>query len=35
MQLQCTLQEGELWLIMGDHNLRITPLTLTSAREKN
>ena len=35
MQLQCTLQEGELWLIMGENNLRITPLTLTSAREKN
>lgn len=35
MQLQCTLQEGELWLIMGEQNLRITPLTLTSAREKN
>lgn len=35
MQMQCTLQEGELWLIMGEHNLRITPLTLTSAREKN
>jgi uncharacterized protein YaeQ len=35
MQLQCTVQEGELWLIMGEHNLRITPIRLTSALAKS
>ena len=35
MQLQCTLQEGELWLIMGEQNLRIAPVTLTRAITKH
>jgi uncharacterized protein YaeQ len=25
MQLQCTLQEGELWLIVDGENTRIAP----------
>ena len=35
MQLQCTLQEGELWLIMGENNLRLAHATLTQALNKN
>ncbi len=35
MQLQCTLQEGELWLIMGENNLRLAPVTLTQAINTN
>jgi uncharacterized protein YaeQ len=30
MQIQCTLQEGELWMIIDGENLRVTPVVLKS-----
>jgi uncharacterized protein YaeQ len=32
MQIQCTLQEGELWLIVAGENLRIAPQVLMQGR---
>ena len=32
MQLQCTVQDGQVWLNAGDHSLLIEPRLLTPAR---